>query len=118
MAASVVTTTVTSHQKVGKHVEIIGTLGIAAGDYVANGLTVDFANGEIKSSRVPVHIEVSGKAGYVYKYVPGATKNVGKLMVFQGPGDANPLAELAAAPTPGGVVGDTINFKALFPALL
>ena len=117
MAASVITPAVTAHHGgVGKWQIVFGTLAVAAGDYATGGLTVSFANNaEIKSGSVPVGGHVEGIAGYIYRYVPGATKNVGKLMIFQDSGGATPLAELAAAATPGAVVADTIRFMAFFP---
>ena len=117
MAASVITPTVTAHHGgIGKWQEVIGTLAIAAGDYATGGLTLSFVNNsEVKSGSVPVSVQVQGIAGYIYSYVPGATRDVGKLMIFQDSGAAAPLAELAAAATPAAVVADTLRFQALFP---
>jgi hypothetical protein len=117
MAASVITPTVTAHHGgVGKWQVVIGTLAIAAGDYTTGGLTVSFATiSEIKSGSVPVTFTVEGIAGYIYRYVPGATKDVGLLMIFQDAGAAAPMAQLAAAATPAAVVADTIRFNSLFP---
>jgi len=117
MAASAVTPTITAHHGgVGKWQLVFGTLAVGAGDYATGGLTVSFANNsEIKSGSVPVGGHVEGIAGYIYRYVPGATKNVGKLMIFQDSGGVTPLAQLAAAATPAGVVSDTISFTAFFP---
>lgn len=117
MAASVVTTFIGDHNAVGKWALTGGSLSIAAGDYPTGGLTVDFSSAEIKSSMAPVWVEVLGKSGYIYRYIKGATKNVGTLMIFQANGTNSPLTELSAAATPAGVVADTVEFIAYFPLL-
>ena len=117
MATSVVTTTINAHNPVGKWQMVIGTLAIAAGDYTTGGLTISFANTEIKSSLPPVTGFIGGKAGYIYSYVPGATKNVGILLIFQSAAASNPMSELPAAATPGAVVADSIYFFGFFPLL-
>ena len=117
MANSVVTTTVNAHHSTGKWQFVVGNLAVAAGDYATGGLTIDFSNTEIKSSKVPVTGFVGGKAGYIYSYVPGVTKNVGKLMIFQSAAASNPMTELPAAATPAAVVADSIYFFAFFPLL-
>jgi hypothetical protein len=117
MANSVVTPTITAHYSVGKWDLVIGTLAIAAGDYPSGGLIVSFArNPEIKSNMVPVTGYVGGKAGYEYRYIAGATKDVGKLMIFQCAGSGAPMAEVTTT-TPTAATTDTIYFFALFPLL-
>lgn len=116
MANSVVTVTINAHHGgVGKWQLLFGSLSIAAGDYPTGGLTVDFSDSKIKSNAVLVGGIVEGVAGYEYRYVAGATKNVGKLMIFEETGNAGPLGQLAAAATPAGVVADTPSFIAFFP---
>ena len=120
MATSVVTTTISAHHSTGKWDLIVGGFAIAAGDYTTGGLTVNFSNMEIKSMQVPVTGLVEGKSGYIYRYIAGLTKNIGKLMIFQVAAcnqSAAPLSELPAAATPGAVVADTIWFFGWFPLL-
>jgi len=117
MANSIVTTAITTHHAVGKWQLVVGTLAVGAGDYPSGGLTVNFANTEIKSSLPPITGFIGGIAGYIYNYIPGATKNIGKLKILQAPaGHTAPLDEVTTS-TPGGVVSDSIYFFALFPLL-
>jgi len=116
MADSVFTPTVTNHYSLGKWDLIIGTLATTASTYTAGGAVLSFATSpEIKSNKVPVYMDIQGIAGFVYRYVPGATKDVGKVMIFQCAGAATPMVEETAVDA--AVAADTIRFMALFPLL-
>ncbi len=118
MANSVITPTITSHSAVGKWDMILGTLAVAAGDYPAGGLTIDFSScTEIKSNSIPIVFFLAGAAGYIYAYVKGATKNAGLLKILQVPASGGGALEEPSTTTPSGVVADTISFMALFPLL-
>lgn len=112
MATSKVTPAI-SHQDVGVSnvFDVRGTLGVAAGDYPANGLPVSFA-GFIQASSTPApnSVTFSGLAGYVYVFDDVHQT----IRAFQSAGSAAPLVEVATT-TPSGVVSDTISFQAKFP---
>lgn len=108
--------TVTKHWDDGKVLHVVGTIA-ASGNYVASGDALSFVNTAIKSSRVPVHVEVHGIAlgtAYSYRFVPGATQAAGLMLVIL----VSTGAELAAGAYPAGVTGDTIRFYALFQKLV
>lgn len=116
MADPVVYPTVTAHHSVGKWDLVIGTLAVAAGTYTSGGVVVTFELCPgIKSSLPPVAMLIEGIAGFIYRYIPGATKNVGKMKILQSAGSAAPLVEETAVDAE--VAADTIRFVALFPLL-
>lgn len=116
MAVATVTVTVKHSYVDSKMLHVIGTLAItaSAATYASNGLTVDFGLSAIKAQRAPQFVRIVGQSkvdaqtNYVYKYVPGTTNRNGKVKIFTGD------AELAAAATPAGVSGDTIDFEAVW----
>lgn len=115
MAASAVTLTVVDTWSDTKRQHVKGTLAVGAGDYVAGGLTLSFADSKIKSSKVPVLVQIYSRApavgaAFAFQYVPGATRDVGKLAI----GDLATNADLAVAATPAGVTGATIEIYAIF----
>lgn len=48
----------------------VGTIGIAAGDYVTGGFTMDFQANipHISTSKQPIWVDIRGIAGYKYEY--------------------------------------------------
>ena len=115
MAASVVTLTVTETWVDKSRLHVKGTLAVGAGDYVAGGLTLSFNHADIKSSKVPDFVTILSRTGavaaaYNFAYVPGATRDVGKLAI----GDLATNADLAVAATPAAITGATIEIYAIF----
>lgn len=117
MANSVVTVTITNTDVCGKTFRVFGTIGIAAGDYPANGLTLKLNDPLIKATRAPLFVQIQGQqkvnsqTQYDYSYVPGADLASGKLKIFTGGAEASTT-------TPTGVVNDTIQFIAHFLGML
>jgi len=107
---------VTQHWADLKRLHVIGTI-TASGNYVTGGDTLNFTNPKIKSSKVPDIVTIHGRAvgpAYLYQFVCGTTQANGKMIVA----DVATGAELAAAPYPAGVTGDTIEFHAVFKKLV
>ena len=98
-----------------RHFAVIGTVTVNAGDYATGGLTLSLADAAINASWLPVWVDiVSPTSGYVYRFNPGTALANGKLLIFGQDGTTGPLKEIAAAATPAGVTGDTINIRAEF----
>lgn len=118
MSIAVTITRVTKRQN---EIEAIGTL-TASSDYVSGGDTVDFTGATLSgvdalpTQQGPDYFEVKGEAGYRYAGVEGAL-DACKVKVFEDAGAAGAQAELAAAAYPAAITGDTIKFRAVFPAL-
>jgi len=115
MAASVVTLSVVETWDDGQRMHVKGTLAVGAGDYVAGGLTLSFANARIKSTKIPSMVQIYARdpavaSDFNFVYVPGASKDVGKL----GVGDLVTNADLAVAATPAAIVAATIELYAIF----
>lgn len=93
----------------GQRLHQVGTI-VASGNYVTpNGEPLSFADGEIKSSRIPDFVVIQGnQSGYTYGYHPGTDITDGTMAVFLAG------AEAAAGPYPGLVTGDTITYHAIF----
>lgn len=89
----------------------VGTF-TASGSYATGGDTIAWAN-LAGTTKAPLIVLATGKAGYVYSYDLAATK----LLTFYGNYDAadGPLIEIPAAAYPAGVTGDVIQFVAVFP---
>lgn len=105
----------------GQRLHIVGSIA-ATGNYASGGDTLSFASGEIKSQKIPDHVDVHGVAGFVYEFLDGTDNATGKLKVRgQEPTSATAgviaLSEIAAAAYPAGVTGDTIRFHAIFKSL-
>jgi len=117
MATSTLTVTVSDRDTgvFGNKLYVLGTFKFSASPdvYAIGGVVANFGP-LTKSSRPPDWINVIGKAGYAYTYVPGVGANDGKLMVFQSAGSAAPLAELGAIAVPAGLSSDVIKFFAIF----
>jgi len=103
--------TVNHHWTDGKKLHIVGTVA-ATGNYTTGGLALSFNSTRIKSSRVPDDVDIQGLSNNFYKYLPGATRDVGKIKMLDSTG-----AEIAQAALPGGITGDTITVRATFKQL-
>lgn len=118
MATSVATVTVTASQTdvTERHFVVFGTIAIAAGDYATGGLTVSLVSSLVNASWLPTWVDIKSAAtGYQYRYAAGTTMANGKMKVFVQDGTTGPLAELAAAASPAGLVADDgIVFRAEF----
>lgn len=89
----------------------VGTF-TASSSYSTGGDSISWANAA-GTTKAPLFVVASGKAGYVYEYDLANAK----LMTFYGNYDAadGPLIEIPASTYPAGVSGDTITFFAVFP---
>ena len=94
----------------GQSLEVIGTF-TASGSYATGGNAVTWTSTNIKSTRSPVFVAVSGNGGYFYEYDLANTK----LIVRECAASATLAPQIAATTYPSGVSGDTITFRALFP---
>ena len=121
MAEAVATPTVTKKFKVGRVIRAYGTIAIGADplEYATGGIVCNFS-GAVPSSKVPLRVELTGKAGFIYNYDPGTTIANGKVMVWTNTagGANNALGQHTAAAVVAGVSGDTIRFTADFDSLL
>lgn len=97
----------------GQRLHQVGTL-LGSSNYATGGEIVNFADGEIKSAKVPDWVDISGQAGYVYGYVPGATQALGKLIAFEAGADGAALDEVANGTMPAAMVADIIRYHAIF----
>ncbi len=97
----------------GQRVHQVGTI-LASANYATGGETVNFAQSEIKSNRVPDWVEIHGKAGYVYGYDPGTTLANGKMLVFEAGADGAALDEHANGAFAAAVIADVIRYHAIF----
>ena len=92
----------------GQRLHQVGTIA-ASGTYLTpRGEPLSFANPEVKSSRIPDHVEIHGQTGFDYKYVPNTDITDGQMAVFLGG------IEAVAGAYPGGVTGDIIKYHAIF----
>ncbi len=91
-------------------IEVVGSVALS-GSYATGGDSLPIANFDAKTPKAPYMVQAIGKAGYHYEY----DLTNAKLLVRQGVAAGSPLAELGAGAYPGGVTGDTIRIRALFP---
>ena len=114
MALALATPTVTQQWFDGKRLHIIGTIAIGASPltYAPGGPVMDLTGVGILSSRIPEWAHIKGAAGFLYRYIKGATNKLGTVMIFaEGAVSANaPLLEHTTAAIVAGVSGDTIDF--------
>jgi hypothetical protein len=94
-----------------------GTVAISASPaaYATGGIVMSLVNALIKAQRPPKQVDVVGKAGYIYRYIPGTTLANGLLMIFaqtNAAAEDAPLGELAVTAIPAACSGDTITFEA------
>lgn len=102
--------TVSKHWMDLKKLHVVGSL-TPSSTYATNGDTLNFNDWTIKSSRPPDYVEIHGKGDYSYSFVPGSTRNNGKMLaIVQDTG-----AEVGAGAYPAGVTADVIHFHAIFP---
>lgn len=122
MATGTITPTVdpTKTDVTERHELYFGSLAFSAATdtYASGGVVLSFADPEIKSSQVPIHVDIKGKTGHIYAYVPGTTIADGKVMIFVSANSTTAaLTEFGngtafnAASAPA---SDTITFKARF----
>lgn len=118
MALALATPTVTDSWFDGKRLHVVGTIAIGASPltYAAGGPVLNFNGVGILSGLPPVRTDVSGRGGFIYKFLKGTTIANGTLAVFaEGTVAANaPLVEHTTAAIAAGVSGDTIDFYAIF----
>jgi hypothetical protein len=104
--------------------EAVGTVAIDASPatYTLGGIACSLALPLVKAQRAPKNVDVFGKAGYIYRYIPGTNVTNGKLMIFaqtNAAAEDAPLGELADnSAIPAACSGDTITFKAEFLGML
>lgn len=120
MALSAVTTTISKTFMHDALFNVLGTIAIGAspGTYPTGGFTLALNDPLIKSSRLPIWVDIKGVNGFVYVYVPGTTTANGKLKILTGAAAQSALTELSAGATPAGVSGDTIQIWARFLGML
>lgn len=120
MADAVATATVTEGPwDDGQRIHAVGTISIAAGDYVAGGLPLSFA-GLVPSEQPPVHVDIYGIAGFEYKFVKGSSPANGKIMarVNDAGGTNAAMAQHSAVAVVSGITGDTIRFHSIHKKLI
>ena|SRR5689334_17793903 len=104
--------------KEGPMFKASGTVAIGASplNYATGGIVMSLVDPLIKAQRPPKSVIVTGKAGYIYRYVPGTTLANGLLMIFAQTASASeddPLGQLAnGVAIPAACSGDTITFEA------
>ena len=122
MALSTVTSTVTSQNVDGKYT-VRGTCAISASPatYTPGGIVMNLNQSNVKASRTPTGVTVTGQSGYVYSYVKGTDNSNGLLKIFaqtSGAAAGDPLAEIPTAAIPAAVSSDTIGFTAQYLGML
>jgi len=93
----------------GQRLHQVGTITVSGSYLTPLGEPLSFADGEVKSSRIPDYVEIHGQSGgHDYNYVPGSDITDGTMAVF--------LAgvEIVAGAYPAGVTNDTIKYHAIF----
>ena len=90
-----------------KRVHYIGTV-VFTGNYATGGEAFNLAS-TLNIPSPPSQVVVMGQAGYVYQW--DRTNN--KIMVRQAAAAGNPLAEIAAAAYPAGVLADVVRLYAI-----
>jgi len=118
MADAVATPTVTQQWFDGKRTHVIGTIAVSASPatYATGGIVCDFTGLVKGNNSAPQFMQVLGQAGFIYRFVAGATVSAGKFMIFveNTVGTNSPLAQHTVAAIGSGVSGDTINFYGIF----
>ena len=114
MADAIATVTVAETWDDGQRLHAVGTIGIAAGDYVTGGLTLSF-NGLVPCTEPPVHVDLYGIAGFEYKFVKGSSPANGKIMarVNDAGGTNAAMAQHTVTAVVSGITGDTIRFHSI-----
>lgn len=93
----------------GQRIHQVGTI-LASGSYVSGGDVLDFRDGEIKSSRIPDHVELQGIAGWQYSYDPQTDIGDGLMLAFFAG------IEEGAGVYDAAIIADTIRYHAIFPS--
>jgi hypothetical protein len=111
MAEAVGTISISQVWSDGYMLHALGTVAVGADPltYATGGIIMSLVNSQIKAQRLPQKVEIKGRAGYDFVYVPGATLALGKLKVH-----TTAVTELAAAAVPAALSGDVIQFEAIF----
>ena len=92
----------------GQRLHQVGTI-VASGTYSTGGDVLSFADPNIKSSRIPDHVEIHGIAGWHYSYDPQTDQTDGLMLCHQAG------AEEGAGAYDATITGDTIRYHAIFP---
>lgn len=120
MAASVVTTTVTN-SFLDRVYNVIATLVITASPatYTAGGIAMNLNQSDIKASRKPQSVQITGNHGFTYVYVPGSDNSAGLMRIYVQDGvSQNPLAELTdASAIPAGITADLITAEITYKGM-
>ncbi len=103
----------------GKRLHVIGTL-VLSGSYAQNAEALSFANTPLQSTGNVKYLEITGRnSGYLYQYAKGASRDVGIIRIWQtGAALSGAFAQLGAGALPAGITGDTLDFYAIFDALI
>lgn len=123
MATAVATPTITRRFKVGRTIQVFGTIAITASPatYATGGLVCDFSGKIPGCKKAPLNVEVNGINGFWYSFAYGSGINNGKLLAYVatsvGGGNLPQTEATNAAAIPAGISGDTISFNAQFDAL-
>ena len=92
----------------GQRLHQVGTITLSGNYPTPNGDTLSFADGDVKSSRIPDWVEIHSVSGYDFAYEPGTDISDGAMFVFLGG------AEHAGLPYTAQVLGDPIRYHAIF----
>ena len=110
MSTSAITVTITKVTDLPDELKIEGTIAMAAGDYVSGGFTIPFTSPKVKSSKVPSMVLLQSAAGNPQPvYVPGASRDVGKMKLW-----ASANTEFSAGALSAAWVADAVKFVAFF----
>ncbi len=93
----------------GQRLHQVGSITITGSYLTPFGEPLSFADGEIKSSRIPDVVEIHGQTGgHQYAYRPGTDVTDGTMLVFFAGVD------LLAAVYPAAVLNDVVTYHAIF----
>ena len=93
----------------GQRLHQVGTIALSGTYQTGQGEILSFADGEIKSSRIPDFVAIHGeREGFIFTYSPGTDITDGALVVH--------LAgvELSGAAYPGAATAETVHYHAIF----
>jgi hypothetical protein len=93
----------------GQRLHQVGTIALSGTYLTGQQEILSFADGEVKSSRIPDFVEIHGEVeGFQFNYSPGTDISDGALVVF--------LAgvELSGALYPGNLLAETVHYHAIF----
>ena len=92
----------------GQRLHQVGTITLSGSYATPNGDPLSFADGDVKSSRIPDFVTIHSASGYTFSYAPGTDITDGAMFAFLGG------VEHAGAVYTAQALSEPVHYHAIF----